>query len=229
MDKYDDFGMRITPAARKAMIEGDIDNMITAMIPGGIERQEAQGQADLCQSERLPKDLGGWNKGDVREEYAKHGIRVIDDADDIFFNVQLPEGWKLVPTDHSMHNDLLDEQGRRRAGIFYKAAFYDRSAHINFTTRFGVAVVPTDRYKDGKLSYEDRKKLPTVGIVTDGGEEIFECEGYIEADCVNEDGSFNWDLDDRLKKATFEFAEKWLVETQGYPDYKNETAYWNEE
>lgn len=226
MSKRNEFGM--TPAARKAMNEGDIENMITAMIPGGIERQEAQGQAALCESAQLPKDLGGWNKGDVKAEYAKHGIRVIDEADDIFFNVQLPEGWKLVPTDHSMHNDLLDEKGRRRAGIFYKAAFYDRSAHINFCTRFRVAVEPEDRYKNALLAYEDRKKLPEFGVVYDCGEEVFECEGYIEADCVNEDGSANWDLMDRLKKATIDFAEKWLID-QGYPDYKNETAYWDEE
>lgn len=45
-------------------------------------------------------------------------------------NVELPDGWKKVGTNHDMHSDLVDETGKVRASIFYKAAFYDRRADM---------------------------------------------------------------------------------------------------
>lgn len=44
----------------------------------------------------------------------------------------VPDGWKKEGLDHDMWSYLVDDKKRRRASIFYKAAFYDRSAHINF-------------------------------------------------------------------------------------------------
>jgi hypothetical protein len=59
--------------------------------------------------------------------YAGLGI-LVTDGNDLFYDAKLPEGWKLEPTDHSMWSRIVDNQGQERVKIFYKAAFYDRSA-----------------------------------------------------------------------------------------------------
>jgi len=51
-------------------------------------------------------------------------------GDPLFQYATLPTGWKKVGTDHAMWSNLLDDKGRIRALIFYKAAFYDRAAHM---------------------------------------------------------------------------------------------------
>ncbi len=35
-----------------------------------------------------------------------------------------------------MWSDLLDDKGRKRGSIFYKAAFYDRKAHLSLDRRY---------------------------------------------------------------------------------------------
>ena len=44
-----------------------------------------------------------------------------------------------------------DELGRERAGIFYKAAFYDRSAHMHRST---AATSPACRYDEGPVIFD---------------------------------------------------------------------------
>lgn len=122
----------ITPAAFSAAVSGNMHNFMVAITPGGIEAQEAAGQRSLVANENLPKEMLGCN----REMLEKIGIKFGADIDDLFVKVQLPNGWKKQATDHSMWSDLIDEQGRKRASIFYKAAFYDRSAHISLYCRY---------------------------------------------------------------------------------------------
>ena len=118
----------MTPAALLALMGGDEENFLAASTPGGIERQEKEGQESFVASETLPKDMQGCS----REKLEKIGFVFGDDIDDLFVSVVMPEGWKKEPTDHSMWSKLVDEKGRERASIFYKAAFYDRSAHMSF-------------------------------------------------------------------------------------------------
>ena len=115
---------RMTPAALAALANGDIDNAAIAATPGGIEAQEAAGQATFCAQEILPKDHGD------REAYEALGFRFGEDYDDIFVNASLPSGWAKRATDHSMWSDIVDENGTVRARVFYKAAFYDRRAFM---------------------------------------------------------------------------------------------------
>ena len=99
--------------------------------PRAIENQEAQGQIELCNSSQLPRT--GWYD-DIKKEYIKRGIKVIGISkyDDLFYDVELPKDWKIKPTDHSMWSELRNEKDIVIANIFYKAAFYDRNAHIDF-------------------------------------------------------------------------------------------------
>lgn len=116
----------MNPAALNAALNGDMRNAAIASLPGGIEALEAVGQIELCNSTKLPKDTNGC----TREDLEKLGIKFLKSYDDIFINVKLPKDWKLIPTEHSMWNDLIDENKKVIAQVFYKAAFYDRSAHI---------------------------------------------------------------------------------------------------
>lgn len=95
---------------------------------GVIEAQEARGQAKLVESELLPTEIIWSTEQDFLDLGFEFGEPQKDDP--IFRPAKLPEGWKKVPTDHSMWSAILDEQGRERVQVFYKAAFYDRSAHM---------------------------------------------------------------------------------------------------
>lgn len=133
--------------------------------PGAIERSETRGQQELVESEVLPTNYNG----DKKKDFEKIGIVFgeVVEGDSIFQEVTLPDGWKKVPTGHSMWNKLIDDRGRERASIFYKAACYDRSAHMNLVGRFS-----TDTYK-----YDDKC------VVLDGGlTELFEHEHNGEYD-----------------------------------------------
>lgn len=122
----------MTPAALNALKNGDMENLIAASTPGGIEAQEARGQKDLCRSQRLPID----GMREARPILESFGFKFGKKVDDIFIEATFPEGWSLKETDHSMWSHLVDNKGRKRAGIFYKAAFYDRSANINLSCRY---------------------------------------------------------------------------------------------
>ena len=88
---------------------------------------EAHGQSELVVSEVLPTD------GSDNECWAKMGVIFGEPVkgDPIFRQATLPKGWSKKRTGHSMWSDLVDEQGKKRAAIFYKAAFYDRSSFIS--------------------------------------------------------------------------------------------------
>jgi hypothetical protein len=183
-------------AALAAASRGDLANALIASIPGGIERQEAAGQRTLVESAMLPKEI----RGATREQLAALGFKFGADVDELFVTCELPPGWKKRGTDHSMHSDLLDEQGRKRAGIFYKAAFYDRRADMSMDRRYGV-----DCYRDGSTDQMRRVDVTDCGaVLKEFGE-------------VNRD---DFDGMDALKKA----AKAWLAER--HPEWQNALACW---
>ncbi len=99
--------------------------------PSAIENQEKKGQKELCNASQLPC-ADGYH--DLKQEYEKIGIKVLGKTkgDNLFYDVILLQGWKIVPTDHSMWSNLIDEKGKKIGSIFYKAAFYDRRADFGF-------------------------------------------------------------------------------------------------
>jgi hypothetical protein len=90
-----------------------------------ITDMEAAGQRQLVASSVLPRDRGG------DAEYEALGFVFGAVVDDLFQQATLPLGWSKRGTDHDMHSEVLDERGIPRAGVFYKAAFYDRKASMN--------------------------------------------------------------------------------------------------
>jgi hypothetical protein len=107
--------------------EASPTNFLYALEKGGIERQEAHEQTKLVSSADLPKKCDNWKK------LESWGVVRCESVDDLFLSVTLPDDWKKVATDHYMWSHLVDQDGLIRASIFYKGAFYDRSAHINVT------------------------------------------------------------------------------------------------
>lgn len=209
------------PATLAALLKGDIENAIIAETPGGIEAQEARGQRDFVASESLPIECNYC----THEQLGEMGIVFGDPIDDLFVAVQLPEGWKKVPTEHSMGSNLLDDRGRKRASIFYKAAFYDRSAFISLTRRFSYSVDPVCGWDD-----PDYKKHEWHCIVTDCGEIIWASDKRVEPEPeysqsdVNEERLAWLDWSDR-KARLRKLGLAWLEEH--YPNWEDPLAYWD--
>ena len=91
-----------------------------------VTDQESAGQRQLVNSDRLPTD------GSEDPEFLALGFTFgpVDARDPLFRPATLPPGWKREAADHAMHSHLVDELGRKRVAIFYKAAFYDRRADM---------------------------------------------------------------------------------------------------
>lgn len=192
----------INPAALNAIIKGDIENYEVATTPGGIERQEAKGQEELVHTEMLPKEMHNAH----RDQLEKIGFVFGENIDDLFVKAQLPRGWKKLATDHSMWSELHDEQSRVRARIFYKAAFYDRSANISFSTRYKID------------PYHTPCEGHTETVVKDGDKIIFSAGTRLD-----DHGQESYNLGRSQKAAAY----SWL--TEHYPDWENPAAYWDQD
>lgn len=138
-----------------------------AMCKGGseaIEALEARGQKQLVVSDVLPVK---WLHGPMSclgQAGVVFGEICADDP--LFQEVTLPKGWSKKATDHAMWSKLLDDKGRERASIFYKAAFYDRGAHISPTCRFSVSAY----HVDGKaVVFDGGNIIHEIPIEGDGG------------------------------------------------------------
>jgi hypothetical protein len=187
----------MTPAAIQALASGNIANIIAASTPGGIERQEKQGQLTQAALETLPID----GTASDRQKWESLGFVFRGPYDDLFVSVEFPSGWKKQPTEHSMHTDILDDKGRRRGGIFYKAAFYDRSAHCYLSPRFSYSLYGNGA-KDGTYS----------ACVEDAGKPL---KSFGDTDKSDYDG----------REIIEGKIRAWL--NKNYPDYENPAAYWD--
>lgn len=175
--------------------------------PRAIENQEAAGQQELIESQQLPRSCNHPRGVNAAEQYHKMGIKVFTSSkgDDLFMGVKLPDGWKKEATGHSMWNNLVDDKGRIRATFFYKAAFYDRDAFVNFGTRY----LWTDDHSE---------KDSTSYIVKDTatGEILFRTEKQIKD---YEDKDY-FKKQDALQQQCKDFLNN------NFPDHQDINAYW---
>jgi hypothetical protein len=134
---------------RKALLAMGI---VTGSPDAFIEAQERQGQAQLVNSDRLPT-----RTHDTDDLFLAAGFTFgdPDPGDDLFRPATLPAGWRRQASDHDMHSVIVDELGRTRVSIFYKAAHYDRRADMRLIglagyladcIRHGTPVVPDDTW-----------------------------------------------------------------------------------
>lgn len=187
-----------------------IAHMAEAMAVGStdfIYDQEARGQQSFVNSTTLPTDMSGENTKTILEGFGVKFLGEVE-SDPMFQYVELPSSWKLQPTDHSMWSDLLDDKGRKRAAIFYKAAFYARSARLSLSVRYSCC-------RDYDKQDSDNV---AVASVYDGSKILYTTEPIeLPAEKTTE----YYDVGDSADKA----ARQWLDEH--YPDWKNPSAYWD--
>lgn len=128
---------RITPAALSALMQGQIPNYLAASKPGGIEAQEAEGQMELVRRDMLPISISSPSDKIQTHHLENLGFVFGDQIDEVFRKATLPKGWtKQAQVGTSYWTNILDADGVMRAKIFYKAAFYDRSATMRLETFF---------------------------------------------------------------------------------------------
>ncbi|MDG9703764.1 hypothetical protein [Streptomyces sp. DH37] len=132
----------ITNTTARALDQAEAMLLLAAsMGPGGsgraIEEQERRGQAELLHSDRMPTNLKP-----TKEAFEEVGFTFgePDVGDPLFAPATLPDGWTRQGSDHDMWTYIVDELGRRRVSVFYKAAFYDRSAHASLLPVYGYLV-----------------------------------------------------------------------------------------
>lgn len=207
-----------------------------------IEEQERRGQLTILVNCQLPIKVNGCISDNIRfngitdgmtyderkrivdnnkiefvkQQYERMGIKIIKQDDNLFYSVELPEGWNTKSTDHHMWNNLFDNKGRRRADFFYKAAFYDRDAFINFNCRYGFTILPFDNY-ESNASYEERKFKPWKLFLTDNGKRIKELKEIIPT--TDEE---YYRVDEVLGKIGRAYLE------DNYPNWQDINAYWDE-
>jgi hypothetical protein len=198
---------------------------------GAIERQEARGQEKLCNaaisllSTNVRCGHKGPNVDNPKKVLESWGIKVGEpkSGDEIFTECELPEGWKLKPSDHSMWNYLFDEHGRKRASMFYKAACYDRSTHIDLNSRFTI-----HRY------YGEDDENFSMCQVFDNDKVVYESGRYAYPSTYDNREDLN-KLDDSARrriilhheetqKQAWEECENWLEEN--WPLWRDEKEYW---
>lgn len=129
-----------------------------------IEEQEAAGQREVVNSTVLPRDMRGLGRAwgaEARAEFEALGFVFGDVVDDLFVNVTLPAGWTREGSDHAMWSHVVDERGVKRVAVFYKAAFYDRSAHCSLSNP-GSAAVTATIYGDGPVTLPEQWDVFTV-------------------------------------------------------------------
>ena len=179
---------------------------------GLIENMEAEGQRELAgQVDQLPTEgltKNRWGDKGSDTPWEAMGIKIGEpvEGDEIWTSVTLPAGWSIKPTEHSMWSDLVDDKGRKRGAIFYKAAFYDRSAHIHSCRRFNY-----------RADYDNKDESKRIVLIEDA------CtNGPIRI--ITEpvaDPEKKWESNDRADTK----AKAWLEEN--YPDYLSPVAYWD--
>lgn len=193
---------------RLAAKRPDMQSWVMGGAPNKILEQEAQGQRSFVGSDTLPTDIGRHSDYDTKAILEAAGVKFLGqvEGDDMFQYVEFPQGWKKVgQPDHSMWSNLVDDKGRVRATIFYKAAFYDRSAQMSLSCRFGCAF-DYDRF--------DKENIGVANI-TDGGKVVHTPEP------IPANGEERYDVSDKANKV----AVEWL--DQNHPDWRNPGAYWD--
>lgn len=199
---------------KNTSLEALLNPLLTFLLTapaGGIEAQEAQWQRELEQSDTLPTTIGRYDAFDSKAILVDAGVEFLGPVPDdpIFQFVRLPKGWKKRATEHAMWSDLLDEQGRVRAAIFYKAAFYDRRAHMTLLSRFTVRRDYDREDVENKavamaFDMATGKAVMTIvsGTLPDDGQEKYEVSKRVVAEVV-----------------------AWL--DAKYPEWKNPGKYWD--
>jgi hypothetical protein len=146
--------------------------------PTGVYASERRAQAQVVESDVIPAEIQSpYVDGQLKVGYGVDILRAWGftlgkpvDGDPLFIHVTLPPGWKKKGSSHAMWSSIVDEQGRERCSIFFKGAFYDRSAHLSISPRYQVSTENENP--------SDHKKSRVRGIVKEGETVLFTGEWH---------------------------------------------------
>jgi hypothetical protein len=190
-----------------------------------IKRQERLGAQEAVESTTLPTP-----DAETRTQYEALGFVFGETApgDDLFCNVTMPAGWKKQRTDHSMHNDIVDAQGRRRGSFFYKAAFYDRKADLHAPIyRYNVREFYDSKRERPEDPYDNYAKI-RIDVIDNATDAILFTSTRLVDLLSPEKGGDRatwWAANDTLKKQARDECVAWL--TDNYPEFRSHAAYWD--
>ena len=204
--------------------------------PKAIIQQEKKGQEELITSQQLPLKCSD-RITNAMVQYGKMKILVLGfgQKDELFGSFQLPEGWEKKPTDHDMWSDLIDNKGRKRASIFYKASFYDRDAFVTFNRRISCSIdrvgfLDNDYTRSNENDGYKSDTTPFQGRVIDyDGKVLFQTQSVpckITYDSVSGGYTREYcDLSSFIKKDLQRQCNVFLQEK--FPNHEDINAYWD--
>lgn len=105
---------------------------ISGLSPASNVTIEEREQAKIANNPKwmIARSMGFPNQGsDTREALEGLGFTNIQEADDLFYQVQAPTGW--TKETEGYWTTVKDETGQKRMSQFYKGAWYDRDAFIS--------------------------------------------------------------------------------------------------
>lgn len=199
-----------------------------------ITDQEKAGQNELIKSQQLPVNPGGSpfkNEEElkkIKEVYKKWGMDPkLTEGDELFYTVELPKGWKKEQSGGSYWSDLLDDKGRVRAHIFYKAAFYDRHSHISFVSLYSInKIYPDYEEMNSQEDFHERCNLEKYQWEIKKGTEDFYRSKIREFKRIyKKEEHYEWHNEmEKVDRSGQIECENWLKER--LPNWKDIHAYW---
>lgn len=133
-----------------------------------VDAMERSPQRELLHSSRLPTRINNpFNTEDTETIYKKWGVKVMGQSNDdpLFYDVILPNGWRMEQTNHPLWSNLVDDQDHTRGEVFFKSSIGDHDAFINLKQRFSVVT-----------QYGDNNYTCLVQILMDNKIVIYESE-----------------------------------------------------
>ena len=151
----------------------------------------------------------------TKDTYTRMGIKVIDEFDEFFYNVELPEGWSIISSNCSQWITVIDKNNRQRIEVFCKNELMEYEAYSNFLYRYSYLISREDDCKSDSIS-EERITL-NIWLI-DGGMKVR----------ILSSATYKT-LDEYLKRdyRTLHInAENYL--NQHFPNWRDICAYWDD-
>lgn len=108
-------------------VRGRVEGAMSRGSPGRLVVPKRQGQRELSQSDELPTEMHP-SRAAFEKLGFKFGAPV--KGQELLTEAELPKGWRREGLSFQRWSYLLDENGKKRVAIFYKAAAYDLRASM---------------------------------------------------------------------------------------------------
>lgn len=181
-------------------------------------QQEREGQTQLVNLPILPSVMDP----DGAKEYLESlGVIFVALTDDLmFWYVWLPDGWEVAPSFNPMLSVLLDDQGRERARIFYKASWYDRHAWLALISRYNLRETYGEEIiRKNTSAYTMERMIADGGcVLLASGTDICTLRAEVPEGM---DRKERHQIHKRLLQEAYELLEVC------YPKYRDPFAYWD--